>query len=103
MKKEEEEEEKIDITSLIKEYYVDLFVDQFNKPYIAIKINGHVEILGLDSQRFKNWLFRFFYENTGEMSSEQVENTIKVLKSEAEFSENRKKLELRVAKAATNE
>ncbi|HEX6294785.1 MAG TPA: bifunctional DNA primase/polymerase [Nitrososphaeraceae archaeon] len=53
-------EEKIDIILLIKEDYVDLFVDQFNKPYIAIKIKGHVEILGLDSQRFKNWLYRFF-------------------------------------------
>jgi hypothetical protein len=102
-KDEEEEEEKIDITSLIKEYYVDLFVNQFNKPFIAIKINGHVEILELDSQRFKNWLFRFFYENIGKISSELVENTIKVLKAGAEFSENRKTLELRVAKLATNE
>jgi hypothetical protein len=100
---EEEEEEKIDITSLIKEYYVDLFVNQFNKPFIAIKINGHVEILELDSQRFKNWLFRFFYENIGKINSELVENTIKVLKAGAEFSENRKTLELRVAKLATNE
>ena len=66
-KEDEKDEEEIDIISLIKEYYVDLFVDQFNKPYIAIKINGHVEILGLDSQRFKNWLFRFFYENTGKI------------------------------------
>jgi hypothetical protein len=90
---------EIDIILLIKETYVDLFVDQFNKPFIAIKINGHVETLGLDSLRFKNWLFRFFYKNTNEISSEQVENTIKVLKSEAEFNENRKKLELRVAKA----
>ena len=100
---DEKDEEKIDIISLIKEDYVDLFVDQFNKPYIAIKIKEHVEILGLDSQRFKNWLYRLFYENTGEIKSEEVENTIKVLKSEAEFSENRKTLELRVAKLATNE
>jgi hypothetical protein len=105
-KKEKEkdgEEEKIDITSLIKEYYVNLFVDQFNKPYIAIKINGHVEILGLDSQRFKNWLYRFFYENTGEISTEEVENTIKILKAGAEFSENRKTLELRMAKLTTDD
>ena len=103
-KNNKKEKEEIDILSLIKEdYCVDLFVDQFNKPYIAIKIKEHVEILGLDSQRFKNWLFRFFYENTGELSSEQVENTIKVLKSEAEFNENRKKLELRVAKVAMDD
>jgi hypothetical protein len=102
-KDEEEEEEKIDITSLIKEYYVDLFVDQFNKPYIAIKINKHVEILGLDSQRFKNWLFRFFYENIGKINNELVENVIKILKAGAEFSENRKTLELRVVKSPTDD
>jgi hypothetical protein len=100
---DEEYEEEIDIISLIKEYYVELFVDQFNRPYIAIKIKEHVEILGLDNQRFKNWLYRFFYENTGELKSEQVENTIKILKSEAEFNGNRKRLELRVVKAETNE
>ena len=101
-KEKKKGKEEIDIISLIKEYYVDVFVDQFNKPYIAIKIKGHIEVLGLDSQRFKNWLFRFFYKNTGEISSEEVENTIKVLKSEAEFNENRKRLELRVAKLATD-
>jgi hypothetical protein len=100
---EDEEEEQIDITLLIKEYYVDLFVDQFNNPCIAIKINGHVEVLGLDGQRFKNWLYRFFYENLGKISSEKIENTIKVLKAEAEFSENRKRLELRVAKAESDD
>jgi hypothetical protein len=100
---EDEEEEQIDITLLIKEYYVDLFVDQFNNPCIAIKINGHVEVLGLDGQRFKNWLYRFFYENFGKISSEKIENTIKVLKAEAEFSENRKRLELRVAKIETKD
>ena len=102
-KEDEKDEEKIDIIPLIKEYYVDLFVDQFNKPFIAIKINGHAETLGLDSQRFKNWIYRFFYENTGKIKSEQVENTIKVLESKAEFSENRKRLELRLAKASTDE
>jgi hypothetical protein len=102
-KDNKKEKEEMDIISLIKGDYVELFVDQFNKPYIAIKIKGYVEILGLDSQRFKNWLFKFFYENTGELKSEQVENTIKVLKSEAEFNANRKKLELRVAKAAATD
>jgi Bifunctional DNA primase/polymerase, N-terminal len=102
--KKEIEKEKIDILSLIKkDYCVELFVDQFNKPYIAIKIKEHKENLGLDSQRFKNWLYRFYYENTGEISSEEVENVIKVLKSKAEFNELRKKLELRVAKATTND
>ena len=103
-KKEKEEKQENDFISLIKEdYCVDLFVDQFNKPYIAIKIKGHVENLALDSQRFKNWLFKFFYENTGELSTEQVENAIKILKSEAEFNEIRKKLELRVTKSTTDD
>ena len=103
-KKAKEKKQEIDIVSLIKENHcVELFVDQFNNPYIAIKIKGHVENLGLDSQRFKNWLFKFFYENTDELSTEQVENAIKILKSEAEFNENRKKLELRVAKSTTDD
>ena len=99
----EKEGKQKEITSLVKENIVDLFLDQFNRPHIGIKIKEHVEILGLDSQRFKNWLYRFFHVNTGEISSEQVENTIKILKSEAEFNENRKKLELRVAKATTDD
>jgi hypothetical protein len=65
--------------------------------------NKRTEILGLDSQRFKNWLYRFFYEKKGEIISEEVENIIKILKSEAEFNENRKRLELRVAKTSDDD
>ena len=42
---DDRDEDEIDIILLIKEYYVDLFVDQFNKPFIAIKINGHIKLV----------------------------------------------------------
>ena len=88
-----------DLVILVRQNCVALFVDQFNKPYAAIKIRDHVENLPLDSYRFKNWLFALIYKETGNLSSsDMVENIIRVLKSEAEFSENTKTLELRVAK-----
>jgi hypothetical protein len=93
---------EITFVESVRQNCLELFVDQYNVPYVSIELKGHNEILGIDSQRFKNWLYRFFYEKNGEINSEQIENTIKILKSEAEFSGVRKRLELRVAKAETD-
>ncbi len=93
---------EINFVESVRQHCLELFVDQYNVPYVSIELKGHKEILGIDSQRFKNWLYRFFYEKNGEINSEQIENTIKILKSEAEFSGVRKRLEVRVAKAETD-
>ncbi|MGD1836628.1 MAG: bifunctional DNA primase/polymerase [Nitrososphaeraceae archaeon] len=98
-KKNTKQQTETDLVILVRQNCDELFVDQLNKPHVAIKIKDHAENLPLDSYRFKNWLFALIYKETGNLSSsDMVENIIRVLKSEAEFSENTKTLELRVAK-----
>jgi hypothetical protein len=56
--------EKIDLLELIKSCCVELFVDQYNNPYVALKINDHVEIWSLNSNKVKYIFFRICYEKT---------------------------------------
>jgi hypothetical protein len=94
---------EINFVESVRQNCHELFVDQYNVPYVSIELKGHNEIIGIDSQRFKNWLFKFFYEKNGDINSEQIENTIKILKSEAEFAGIRRRLDLRVSKAAIDD
>ena len=93
-----EDKKEIDFISLVKENCSELFVDQYDSPYAAITINGHTEIISLNTIKFRNWVFNICYKQSGESSSEKVGNTINILKAEAGFSENLKTLDLRVAK-----
>jgi hypothetical protein len=82
----------------IKEHCIELFVDQYNVAHVSIKIDNHVEVLSLNSRRFKNLLYRLFYNETKKLNSEKIEGILNILKADAEFSGNKKKLDLRVAK-----
>jgi hypothetical protein len=82
----------------IKEHCIELFVDQYNNPHVSIKIDIHVEVLSLNGRRFKNLLYKIFYNETKKLNSEKIEGILNILKADAEFSGNIKKLDLRVAK-----
>jgi hypothetical protein len=115
---EEEEESKETIAQMALRLAVEKcgtpFMDQFGTPYTTIEggacgINGgdgcdgydHVEIIKLESSRFKNWLARTFYsqsEGKKILTGENISAVLSVLKARAEFdSGDRRQLHLRVA------
>jgi hypothetical protein len=95
---DQEESTALRALKLAEDQCDELFHDQFNAPYAAIQVGDHTEILPLKSSRFRNWLYRLYYEFEGDvLSSEIASNIINILKAKAEFEGSTKKLNLRVA------
>ena len=94
---------ELDLLDLIKEYCVELFVDQYNNPHIALKINDHVEVLSLKRRRTKNIIFQICYEKTGKLTKEKIENVIDILEAQAVTTGNIKPLDIRVGKTDYDE
>jgi hypothetical protein len=55
---------------LAKKYCQDFFLDNLGQPYVAVKIDSHLEVLPIKSSRFKNWLCKLFYDYTSERNKE---------------------------------
>ena len=51
---------------LAKKCCQDFFLDNLGQPYVAVKIESHLEVLPIKSSRFKNWLCKMFYDYTSE-------------------------------------
>ena len=49
----------------IKPHIHQLFIDEYDVPHAGITIDNHVEVLRLDSRRFKNWMARQMYLKKG--------------------------------------
>ena len=82
----------------VREQCEELFVNQYGEPYTAVKIREHLETLNLNHTRFRNWICRSYYELEGKVpNSENITNTLNILKANAEFDGNSKELHLRVA------
>jgi hypothetical protein len=76
----------------------EFFIDQHGAPFAAIEVNGHIETIGLNNSRFRNWLCKLFYEERQSiLSSEDVGNVLNILRSEAEFYGERRELQNRIA------
>ena len=88
----------IDILEKIKEYCIELFVDQYNVPHVRVKVNEHLETLPLSGQRLRNLLFKIYHDETKKISCEKIENIINILKADSVISEKVKYLDLRVGK-----
>ena len=95
------------------------FLDNLGQPYAAIKVDEHVEVIPIKSEKFKNWLTNLYYDVTvaetqkkeksdsnqeldavGDiLSSEALLRVLRVIKAKAEYSgKPRRELYLRVAK-----
>ena len=48
--------------SIIKDMMVHVFPDEVKAPYIAIRINDHVETMPIQSQTFEDWMGSTYYE-----------------------------------------
>jgi hypothetical protein len=78
----------------------EFFQDQFGNPYATVKIDEHTETLELKGSRFKNWLCKRFYEESGNaavLNGEIITSILNILKARADFEGVRKDLDLRVA------
>jgi len=75
----------------------ELFTDQFKETYAAINIDGHVEVLRINTSRFKNWIAGLYYrEEQDVLSAENIKNVSSVLSAQAMFEGPQYKLQLRV-------
>jgi DNA polymerase elongation subunit (family B) len=76
------------------------FKDQYGKAYARIQIKDHNEIINLESNKFKCFLSKLYYENSNEKvaSQEAINDTIRLLQAETLFEDNNTiPLNLRVA------
>src|SRR5215204_4844900 len=77
------------------------FKDQYGEPYIAVRLgkNKHLEIMSLESRKYKYYLARLFRENTGGqiVGKEAINSTVNVLSANVEFDGETIPLHLRVA------
>ncbi len=82
-----------------KDNIIKLFIDEYKEAHAAIKVTDHLEILPLNSGRFRNWLSRILYKEENEIIDANVfRDAIGVLNAEAAFdSGDPIKLNLRVA------
>ena len=64
----------------------EFFVDQYELPYAALKIDGRMETLGMGKKRFKNFLGGTFYEQIGIVPKpDDITSAINILKYKASF------------------
>jgi hypothetical protein len=98
--KEKEVSQAQKLLQIAKEKCQEFFVDQYGSPYAAVRIRDHGETLHLNSERFRNWICRQYYELEGSVpNSESITNAVNVLKANAEFDGNTKELHIRVARS----
>jgi hypothetical protein len=75
--------------------------DQYGEPYVAVRLGKekHLEIMSLESRKYKYYLARLFRENTGGqiVGKEAINSTVNVLSANAEFDGETVPLHLRVA------
>ena len=82
-----------------EENIIKLFPDEYKEAHAAIKVNDHLEILQLNSGRFRDWLSRILYKEENEViDANFFRDAIGVLGAKAMFdSGDPIKLNLRVA------
>jgi hypothetical protein len=74
------------------------FKDQYKVPHVLIPINGHKEILRVETGTFRRYLARLYYDSESKIiGSESVKNAIQILQAIAEHDGTTYPLSLRVA------
>ena len=82
---------------LVEKNIEDLFTDQFDDAYAAVKVDDHIETLRLKSSRFANWIARLYYKHTKNvLGIETTRNVKTVLESRAIYDGETRRLHLRV-------
>ncbi len=88
----------------VKERWIEVFIDQFGKYYITIRVKDHIECIPLNSSRFKGIVRNEYFDKERKILSEdKLEGILKLLESELMFSEDLKKIELSLRVSAQKE
>ena len=77
-----------------------LFKDQYGTAYAVIRLLDHNEILKVESDKFKRYLSKLFYDNNESnkiVNVEAINNVIQILQAKAEYEGQTIPLSLRVA------
>jgi len=88
------------LVKLVKEHTSLLFKDQYGIPNIQIKVLNHTEIMPVQSKRFEHYLTKLHFDYTDGKKvagAESLKNAVRIIYSQALFSEEEKTLHLRVA------
>ena len=89
------------ILTTIEGRFIEIFIDQFNKFYVTIRINSHIECIPFECDRFKNIIRSEYYDNEQRiLTDDRLDGIINLIESKSECNEDIKKvdLNLRVAK-----
>lgn len=108
--KDEKPEEKSNLNvhhllNSVKERWIEVFIDQFGKYYITIRVKDHVECIPLNSSRFKGIVRKDYFDKERKILSEdRLEGVLKQLESDLMFTtEDLKKIELSLRIAVRKE
>lgn len=87
---------------LTKQNIKELFVDQFDNPFAAIKVGPverqHIETIPVNRNKFRRWVLKLIYDTLGiALSDKALMTTCDILNATALFSNNKKTLDLRVS------
>jgi len=75
-----------------------LFKDQYRIPHVLITVCEHLEILRVESNAFRRFLTKLYYDSEGKIiGSEAVKNVVSILQARADFEGATYLLSLRVA------
>jgi hypothetical protein len=86
------------VVRLASESGMVFFKDQYKVPHVLVPINGHKEILRVETGTFRRYLARLYYESESKITgSESVKNAIQILQSIAEQDGTTYPLSLRMA------
>ena len=106
----DEEEQEIDnniasdvsrLLSSVEQRCQEIFLDQLNDIHVSIEINGHTEVLPIESSRFERIILHEHFENEKTvLSKEKLINILNLIKARAELKPGISimELSLRVAK-----
>ncbi|KAA2279386.1 bifunctional DNA primase/polymerase [Candidatus Nitrosocosmicus agrestis] len=89
-----------DLLESIKKRWLQVFKDQFNRYYVTICINDHIECIPLDSDRFRKIVQKEYYEKEKKpLNKDRVSEIVSLLETQMIFDEKVEKfdLSLRVA------
>jgi hypothetical protein len=95
----EEESQKQRLIKLAKANSEIYFKDQYKKTYAKIRLKDHSEIISLDSNKFKHFLSKLYYDYTKGMivNQESLNDTIRIIEANTIFEGQTIPLNLRIA------
>jgi hypothetical protein len=93
-----------DLLESIKKRWLQVFKDQFNKYYVTIRINEHIECIPLDSDRFRKIVQKEYYEKEKRpLNKDKINEIVSLLETQMIFDGKVEKFELSLRVASRKE